>query len=302
MSALGHLGSGSLDNLSHQLSKDPAAVHEQGADLLSSLLGGGTLSGIVNAVSRFASIAPGAAQKLLGYLTPLLLGTIASRFTGKPLNAQALTDMFAAEKTNIAHALPYGFSLADIPGLAAAGSTAVRSAAHGVEAASSSLPRWLLPVAGLAALGLLAWWFMSPTPAPAPDVQDRGVIRAQSPDTHRDLVPQGVKRVVPDVSKFSTELTETFSKLTEALASVKDAASAENALPKLQDLEGKLDVAKTTMKDLSDTGQTTVKKLVTSAEAELKKLVVKVLAIPGVGEKFKTIVDSIMSKLAGLAG
>ena len=104
-------------------------------------------------MSRFASIAPGVTQKLLGYLTPLVLGTIASKFTGKSMNAQGLASMLADEKANIANALPSGFSLSDVPGLAAAGSAAARSAAREVEAAGSSLPRWLLPLLGLAAAG-----------------------------------------------------------------------------------------------------------------------------------------------------
>ncbi len=104
------------------------------------------------------------------------------------------------------------------------------------------------------------------------------------------------------MTRFSTELTDTFSKLTEALTGVKDATSAEAALPKLRDVEGKLDVAKTTLKELGDAGQTTIKTLVKSAQAKLKELVDKVLAIPGVGEKIKTVVDSIMAKLTGLAG
>ena len=107
---------------------------------------------------------------------------------------------------------------------------------------------------------------------------------------------------LPDVTKFSTELTNTFSKLTEASTGVKDAASAEASLPKLQDLDGKLDVAKTTMKEIGDAGQTSIKTLVKSAQGKLKELLDKVLAIPGVGDKIKAIVDSIMAKLTDLAG
>src|SRR5271155_4571823 len=120
------------------MTNQPSAVHEEGADLLSSLIGGSTLSGIVSAVSRFAGIAPGATQKLIGYLTPLLLGTIASRFTGKQMNAQGLATMLGTETATLARALPSGFSLNDVPGLAAAGSTAARTAVRGVEAAGSS--------------------------------------------------------------------------------------------------------------------------------------------------------------------
>ncbi len=209
--------------------------------------------------------------------------------------------MFADQKASIASALPSGFSLSDVPGLAAVGS-AVRTAAGGVQESGSSIMRWLLPIAGLAAAGLLVWWLSQPTSAPAPDIQAPGTIRSQSPDTHPALVPEPVKRVLPDVSKFSTELTDTFGKLTGALAGVKDAATAEAALPKLQEFEGKLDVAQTTTDKLEDAGKATIKALVKSTQDKLKEIVQRVLAIPGVGEKFKTVVESIMAKLTNLAG
>ena len=302
VSALGQFGSGSVENLVSRMSKEPSAVHEQGSDLLSSLFGGSTISGIVNVLSRFAKIAPGAAQKLLGYLTPLIMGAIASKFTGKSMTAQGLASMFADEKASIASALPSGFSLSEVPGLAAAGSARLGRPLAGVEAAGSSFPQWLLPLLGVAALGLLLWWFMPSATTPAPEAQAPTVIRAQSPETHQAVVPEAVKTLIPDVTKFSTELTDTFSKLTEALTGVKDAASAEAALPKLKDLEGKLDASKTTMKELGDAGQTTIRTLVKSAQDKLKVIIDKVLSIPGVGEKLKTIVASIMAKLNDLAG
>jgi hypothetical protein len=299
LSVLSQFSSGSVESLVSKMTNQPSAVHEQGADLLSSLLGGNILSGIVSAVSRFAGIAPGATQKLVAYMTPLLLGTIASRFTGKQMNAQGLASMLGAETANIARALPSGFSLNDVPGLAATGSAAARSAIRGVEAAGSSLARWLWPVAGLAALGLLLWWFASSS-TPAPEAAVPNVTRAQSPEIAHVPAPQVVKNLVPDVTKFSTELTDTFSKLTESLTSVKDVASAEAALPELQDLEGKLDVAKTTMNDLGSAGKASIITLVKATEGKLRDLIEKVLAIPGVGEKIKPVVDSITAKLTEL--
>jgi hypothetical protein len=135
-SALGQLGGVSMDNLAEKLANQPGSLLEQGAGLLSSLFGNSTVSSIVNALARFASIAPGPAQKLLGYLTPMVLGAIASRFAGKPVTTQALSSLFAEQKANITNALPRGLSLADVPGLADAGS-AVRTAATGVETAGT---------------------------------------------------------------------------------------------------------------------------------------------------------------------
>jgi hypothetical protein len=302
VSALESLGTGSLESLVPKISNQPSSVLEQGASILSSLFGNSTISGIVNAISKFYSIAPGASQKLLGYLAPLVLSAIASNFKGKSINTQGLASLFADQKANIASSLPSGFSLSDVPGLAAAGSAAARSAARGVETAGSSLPRWLLPLAGLAALGLLLWWLIPSTTAPAPEEQVARVTRAQSPEPARAAVVQEVKKSVPDVSKVSTELSDTFTKLTDVLTGVKDAVSAEAALPTLKDLDGKLAGAATTTKELGDAGRNSIKTLVTEAEAKLKVLVDKILAIPGAGEKLKPIVDSIMAKLTDLAG
>lgn len=153
----------------------------------------------------------------------------------------------------------------------------------------------------LAGLGLLLWWFLSPASTPQPEVQVPPVARVQTPEVRPAAAPEAAKIEVPDVTKFSGELTETFSKLTQTLTGVKDAASAEAALPTLKDLDAKLEVAKATMKKLATAGQTTIKALAKSSQDKLKELVDKVLAIPGVGEKIKSVVDTVMTKLNELA-
>ncbi len=301
ISALEPFGAASLDSLVHKVSDQPNSVLEQGASILSSLFGSSTISGIVNVLSRFASLAPGATQKLLGYVTPLVLGAVASKFTGKPMSASGLANLFADQRASIANAMPAGFSLSDVPGLAAAGSAA-RSAARKVESGGASVMRWLLPLAGIAALAALLWMLMPAASKPVPDAQDPEVItRAQSPDTARTPVAESIKSIVPDVGKLKTELTDTFSKLTETLTSVKDAQSAETALPTLEDLDRKLDVAKTTMKDLGVAAKGTITALVKASEGKLQELIDKVLAIPGVGEKIKAVAQSIKTKLTDMS-
>jgi hypothetical protein len=134
-----------------------------------------------------------------------------------------------------------------------------------------------------------------------PNAPAQPVTRAQSPEPEHLPVAEPAK-LLPDVTKFSTELTDTFSKLTETLTSVKDAATAETALPKLQEIDAKLDSAKTRIGELGDAGKATIRELVKSAQAKLRELVDKVLAIPGVGEKLKPIVDTVMAKLGELSG
>ena len=154
---------------------------EQGASILSSLFGNSTISGIVNVLSRFASIAPGAAEKLLGYLTPLVLGTIASKFNGKTMNGQGLADMFAEEKGNIAHAHAARFLALRRAGPGAAGS-AVRTAARSAVAPQPAMMRYVLPLAGIVCLAFLLWNFLPSKGIPEPEP------KVQTPDVTRGAV------------------------------------------------------------------------------------------------------------------
>jgi hypothetical protein len=77
--------------------------------------------------------------------------------------------------------------------------------------------------------------------------------------------------------------------------------SAEAALRRFQDLGPKLDAAKAELDKLSDAAKAAVTALVKSSQAKLKELVDQVLAIPGVGEKLKAVVDTIIAKLSDLA-
>jgi hypothetical protein len=274
-SAVGHFETGSLGHLSHMLTTQPSAVLEQGNGILHSLFGSSpVISGIVSALSRFAGIGPGSGQKLLGYLMPLVLGAIAGRFTGKGVNAQGLVGLLADQKANIANALPSGFSLADVPGLAT-GREAARAVAGAAQPATATIGRWLLPVLGVIALAALLWWYFS---------------------------SQSATSKVPEVAQVTTDLTGTFKSLTDSLAGIKDAASAEAALPKLKELDGKLDGMKALVNKLPEAGKSKITDLIKASMGKVEDQFAKLLWIPGVGDKISPTVDGIMGKLAALGG
>jgi hypothetical protein len=272
-SAVSHFETGSLGHVSHMLSAQPGAVLEQGNGILNSLFGASTVSGIVSALSRFAGIGSGSGQKLLGYLMPLVLGAIAGRFTGKKANPQGLTSLLAEQKANITNALPSGFSLSDVPGLSTA-REAARMVETAAKPAAETIWKWLLPVAAIALAGLLLWYFLGRTPTPT----------------------------VPDFAQVSTDLTGTFKSLTESLSSVKDAASAEASLPKLKELDGKLDGMKALVDKLPDADKGKVTDLIKASFGKVEDQFAKLLWIPGVGDKIRPTVDAIMGKLAALGG
>ena len=296
-------------------------VQEKGGSLLNILLGASSLPLILSVLSKFAGIAVGPAKGLLSMLAPLILSTIAKQFSGRALTSQALSSFFAEQKGNISSALPAGLSFADIPGLTGSTTThstpthstaTTRPVTTPVREESSGLPSWLLPLVGLGLLGALAWWFLGGQPAveEKPPVVAPVVKREPAPRIEPKVEPVVAPKVVdtpkidlslPDVTKFGTDLTGAYTTLTEVLGGVKDAATADAALPKLTDWTAKLDGFKTVYDKLNDTGKASVAKVTTDHLSKLKDLVGNVVKIGGVSDKFKDIVNAIIAKLAGLA-
>jgi hypothetical protein len=101
--------------------------------------------------------------------------------------------------------------------------------------------------------------------------------------------------------QISGDLAGNFSSLTEALGTIKDPASAEAALPKLTNISKDLDNVKTQMGSMSDVGKSTIGPLIKAAIAKLRVVVDKVLAMAGVGDKIKPVLDGIVGKLDALA-
>jgi hypothetical protein len=282
--ALGKFEGGSLvGNLTHMLTDKPGSLLELGSSLLSSLLGGNVLSGITGALARFAGIGSGSAQKLLGYLLPVVLGGIAGRFAGKAISPQGLTSLLTEQKANIHDAVPSGFSLNSIPGLAAAGS-AVRTGVGEAQQAGASLMRWLLPLAGLALLALLAWlFFQRPTKSPTTGQEVAGI-------------------TVPDVGEVTKNLTGSFKSVSDSLAGIKDAASAATAVPKLKEIGDKLDGMKAMVDKLPEAGKAKVTDLIKSNLNTIDDQIAKLQWIPGVGDKIKAAADEVQDKMASLGG
>jgi hypothetical protein len=84
-------------------------VIEKGSRMLSWLLGGGTRYALTEAVGKFVGVTRRASGSLLGMLIPVVVGAIAAQQGSRPLNADSVVGLLAAQKDNIAAALPPGF-------------------------------------------------------------------------------------------------------------------------------------------------------------------------------------------------
>ena len=282
-----------------------SSLLEKGTQMISSLVGSQNQNALTDAIGRFTGLGQSASGSLLGMLAPIVMGTIAKHqgATGS-LDANGIVHLFASQKDNIADALPSGLSsllsgtgllnsLGDAARTAtAAGSEAMReaSATRLVDAArqrgagSASAPSnwlyWLLPLAAAAAL--LIYFAVRPTQ----EVAQQGVTQAQN------AAPQGV-----DIGK---QITNNIAGLRTTLDGVTDVASAQAALPKVQEVAVQIDKTGGEVGQLSADQRKLVAGLVNPMMPAFTQLCDKVLAIPGVAEVLKPSIDAVKAKLTTL--
>jgi hypothetical protein len=327
LSALNGLDDSMVGNFAGLLGggNQSSGLMDMGGKLLGSLLGGGGVGGLTNAIAGFSGLGKGAAGSLLGLLAPLLMGTIKRQLTGGGgLNVGNLTNLLMGQKDNITAAMPAGLDkhlqgaglgdmfggvLGNLTGMGQqavsgasnvmnqagnvmnqAGST-VKGAASSARNVADNIPRRpASPLRWLAplALVLVAGWFLlgrNNTPA-TPSVEMGGT---------------GTTAMVGDVD-VSKELGGVFTNLTGTLNGIKDEATARTALPQLEDIAGNVDNLSGLFGQLPDAAKTGVASLVKDNLGGLNEVIAKVTALPGVGTLIQPILDTIVKALSGLVG
>jgi hypothetical protein len=273
------------------LGGDPSSLLHKGTGLVNSLLGSSFLDGAAQAIGRFTGLSAGTVRGLLGYLTPLVMGLVGKEWKSRGGTPQALTNLFTEQKQNIASAVPAGFSLGSIPGLSAA-QDAVRSAgettrraAASAERTSRSVASWAIPLLVLAVGGWLLWSYLG---------RDRnaGPANPQQVTALKPAVPE-----VPTLGAMTESVTGMFQSLGEALGGITNAASAEAALPKLEELNGKIDSIDKMIAPMPQDARTSLQTLVDDRMGAIKDQATKALAAPGISAKVREIIEQIVRKL-----
>lgn len=286
-------------------SGNQSALVEQGSNMLSSLLGGRDQNALAGVVSKFAGLGQGTSGPLLGMLAPVVMGSIAQQQGAtRALDPGRIAGLLAGQKDNIAAAIPAGLGgllggtgLLDslggaTPRATAATGDAARSAARAARALtdagrnvaaarSNNWLYWLVPAAAIAAL--LLYTVVRPT---EPVVQ-------QATNAVQTTTVAGI-----DVGK---QVTDSISGLRTTLTGITDAASAHAALPKLQQMSEQLDKVNDMAGQLSAEQRKLVSGLVTPAMPSLSQLFDKLLAMPGVSDELKPVIESLKSKLTTLS-
>jgi len=174
-----------LTKLSGAVTSGNPQLLNEGANLLSGLLGGGGLASLAGALSQYAGAPQGAAQPMIGAVTHAVVGTIGQQDPSNWSDPSAILSMFNSQKSAISAALPPEVSkalgatglLAGLGGAAAAAaqtatatvssaataaSSTASSAARTAQAASSSsgFPMWAIILIVIVVL-LAIYWFMT---------------------------------------------------------------------------------------------------------------------------------------------
>ena len=296
---------------------NPSSLVDKGSSLLMSLLGSHDQSTLVGAIGKFAGLGHSGGSSLLGMLSPLVLGLIGKQI-GPRLDVASLTNLFASQKQQIAQAMPPGMSnllggtglldsLSSTAGYAttaaeqagrattaAAGqfsqyaSSAGRSVDTSRRAVASATPSWVYwAIPAIVAAGLL-WYLLA----------DRTTQVAENPT----VVPTQTQSLVVGGVDIGKQISDSLGEVRTSLASITDTASANAALPKLQQATAQIDRVAGTVKQLPADQRRVADGLVASSMATINQLFDRVLAIPGVAEVVKPTIDSLRTKLADLSG
>lgn len=307
--ALGNLDDSVFGSFDRLISGDANALRQKGGGILNNLLGDGLTGGIAVAISRYTGVAPETIKSLLAYLAPVVIGRVASQWQNQGGTPAALKNLFADQKRYIDDALPAGFSLSDVSGLGRL-SELSRSATHAAkqaETASRSLASTLIPLALLLVGAILIWnvWRSRPAPQQAdvkPALEDAEAVVAMKPVTPEDTVPENtaLQGAVPEIGSLQQQLTNIFQSLDTTFAEMKDAASAEAAAPKLEQIVPRLDQLSAAWQRLPETGRNALKSFLGENFTKLKQQAEQVLALPGLADRIKTLINEIIEKLTAL--
>jgi hypothetical protein len=310
-----------LDNLTGALGGGrETALIDSGKGMLSSLFGQNQLDALTGAVGRSTGMDRSSAGSLLGVLTPVVMGALGREQRSRSLTAQGLARMLSDQKDDIAHALPTGLasalgptglldgvadrlgegvsrvaqagraSAADVTRTAgAAATTAAGATAYAQPRAGGSMLRWMVGLAVLLAVLWTAYHFLWP----GEQVREAA---DTAPDTPTQVGEPAGNLMVGDID-VGQQITGVFESATATLNGITDAASAEAAVPKLNEMNDSLTKLDGLVDQLPAEGKSALAALVSGSLSSLETLIAKVNEIPGVSDVIKPVADSMLGKL-----
>lgn len=305
---LGQQDAGLLSNFSSMIGgTDQSKLVTSGTTMLGSLLGNTSVGALTGAVGKFTGLGEAPAKSLIGMIAPVAMGTLAHQQKSNNLDAAGLGKLLASQKDNITAAMPAGFGdllkgtgILDgfaLPSASAAAgkvasaassaaSTATNAATTAAKAAASvpapkpaGLPSWLTWGALLAAL-LAGWYLLGPGARPT---------------------TTAVPAIMHNNVNVAGEAANVYAALRDSISGMKDQASAQSTLPKLQDAAKRLTALQTTATQMPASTRGDLAKLIAGYLPQIRALAQTAMNAAGVSGVAKTVVDQILNQMEALA-
>ena len=289
---------------------------QMGSNMLPGLFGGRTMETMAQAIGRFAGAGDSGGKSLVSVIGPLVLGALAQHQRDAGLNANGLASLLRSQKDQIMAAIPPG--LADqlsAAGLIEKAEAGVRSGAATAAAAGSRIAgaserattgasqaayaagraQWPYWLAALIILGGLGWYALQrPTEQ---TVAETATVTRPSTGTvgiaPADLTVDGVN--------LANQFNSSIGTLKAALPTITDGASAQVAMPKINDAIAQLDGITARAAKLSPEARSALAKLIVAATPAINQMCDKILSTPGADTLAKPAIDNLRAKLDALA-
>lgn len=290
---------------------------QTGSNMLSGLFGGRTMDMMAQAIGRFAGTGDGGGKSLLAVVGPLVLGALGQHQRDAGLDASGLASLLRSQKDQIMAAIPPG--LANQLGaaglidkaeagvrstMASAGSAGSRMAGASERAttgtsraayAVANRAQWPYWLAALIVLGGLGWYALQ-RPAEHTTVAETPAVTRPEAGTvgmaPADLTIDGVN--------LANQVNSSIGTLKAALPTITDDASAQAALPKINDAIAQLDSVTARAAKLPPDARSALAKLVVASTPAINQMCDRVLATPGAATLAKPAIDSLHARLDAL--
>jgi hypothetical protein len=298
-SAISSMGSSNMDDMAGMLRGNADDLADRGSSLLGSLFGEGMISNLASSLGRYTGLSGGAMKNLLAMIAPLVIGKVGSAWKAKGGTPQALTNLFADQRNNIAEAMPAGFSLADTPDWSTPqrAAPAMASTERYARPEKRSMASWAVPLALGALACLLLWSFMRPRDEGA--VADRPAAEPRQEVTALKPV-DGAAPTAAEVTRLQDDLRGTIATADKVFAGITNAETAEAARPQLAALAARIDVLQQSISQLPATSVDSLRETADQSMTDLRERGATALETPGLSAELRTLIDGILQKLDSL--
>ncbi len=302
------------DILGGLLSGNTQTLAESGLNIISSLLGGNSLSTLTSVIAQFAGLGQGSAKKLLGFLAPLVLGFLKREQVSQGLDSRGLVSLLADQRGNIERAMPAGVArnLASAearplnqPTSQPASSDRFRRPAVTAEpkTSSRSWAYWLIPA--LIAAGVAV--YLLPQQEQTRTAQDVNKTTGGTATAGKDTAQLSPSQAQPSPStpptaaSLETDILSNISRLRASLQNIKDTASAQGALGDIKDISAQLGRIKAMAQQLSPEARKAIAATVASRVPDLNGLIDRIGNEVNLSSDVKPAMDNLKSELLSIS-